>query len=146
MVNGGGFWNRAAILPSENPVASGLQSDDIAGLEFPIPGRVDLDHGRALAGRQGDFRALDRAERPDTPYRALKRTAASRADLHVMATDEQFRCAGSRTVRRDIERLAAEPHAAVADIHRQHNRLADEAVHESGGGMVIDLTRRADLL
>src|SRR5882762_544907 len=38
------------------------------------------------------------------------------------------------------------PDAAVADIHRQHDRLADEAVLESGGGMVIDLTRRADLL
>src|SRR5712691_10638351 len=127
MVNGGGaFGIGRLILPSENPVASGLQSDDIAGLEFPIPGRVDLNHGRALAGRQGDFRALDRAKRSDTLYRALKRTAASRADLHVMATDEQFRCAGSSAVGRDIQRLAAEPDAAVADIRSEERRVGKE--------------------
>src|ERR1700687_2195724 len=100
------------VLRGENPVAPGLQADDIAGPDLSIPGRVDLNHG--LACRQGNFGALDRAEGPDLPDRALKRAAAGRPDLHVMAADEQFRRAASGAVRCDIQRLAAKPHAAVA--------------------------------
>ena len=46
----------------------------------------------------------------------------------------------------DIQRLAAEPHAAIADLDRQHDRFADETVHERGRRMVVDLAGRADLL
>ena len=63
-----------------------------------------------------------------------------------MAADEQFRCARPNAVRRDIQRLAAKPHATVANLHRQHDRFPDEAVHERGGRIVIDLAGRADLL
>src|ERR1700681_1898208 len=54
-----------SVLCGENPVAARLQSDNIAAVKFPIPGRVDLDHGGAFARAQSDFRALDRAERSD---------------------------------------------------------------------------------
>src|SRR6266702_1919371 len=77
------------ILSRENPVAAGLQGDDFAGLELPVPGGVDLDHGLALAA-QRDFRPLDRAERADMAHRALQRTRPGRADLHVVAADEQL--------------------------------------------------------
>ena len=63
-----------------------------------------------------------------------------------MTTDKQFRGAGGRAIHGDIERLAAEPHPAVANVYRQHDRFADEAVHECRCRMVIDLARRADLL
>ena len=77
-------------LGGKNPVAAGLQADDVAGLQFPVARRVDLDHGLALAARQRHFGPLDRAERADMPHRALERAAAGRADLHVVAADEQF--------------------------------------------------------
>jgi hypothetical protein len=38
-----------SFLRGKDPVAAGLQADDLAGLEFPVPGGVDLDHGLALA-------------------------------------------------------------------------------------------------
>src|SRR6266403_5426204 len=66
----------ASILRGKNAVAPGLQSDDIADLEFPVPGRIDLDHGFTPGRRQRDFGALDRAEGSDMPYRAVQRTAA----------------------------------------------------------------------
>ena len=78
------------VLGGKNPVAAGLQADDFAGLQFAVAGRVDLDHGLALAAGQCDFGALDRAEGPDMPHRALERAAAGRTDLHVVAADEQF--------------------------------------------------------
>lgn len=59
---------RRSVLRDENPVVPGLQSYDIADPQFPIPGRVDLDHG--LAPGQSDFGALNRAEGPDMPYLA----------------------------------------------------------------------------
>lgn len=37
------------LLRGENPVAPGLQSDDIAGPELPVPRGVDLEHGHTLA-------------------------------------------------------------------------------------------------
>src|SRR5260370_17160196 len=103
-------------MRGENAVAPGLQSDDIADLELPVPGRVDLDHGLTPGRRQRDFGALDRAEGSDMPHRAVQRTAARRPDLHVMAADEQFRCARANAVRRDIQRLAANPHAPAATL------------------------------
>src|SRR6266702_2512756 len=78
------------ILSRENPVAAGLQADDFAGLELPVPGGVDLDHGLALAARERDLRPLDRAERADMAHRALQRAGSRRPDLHVMAADEQL--------------------------------------------------------
>src|SRR5436190_2303389 len=134
------------VLRGENAVAPGLQSDDVADLKFPVAGRIDLNHGLTAGRRQGDFGALDRAEGSDMPHRAVERAAAGRPDLHVMAADEQFRCARPSAVRRDIQRLAAKPHATVANLHRQHDRFPDEAVHERGGRIVIDLAGRADLL
>ena len=80
----------ATIRGGKNTVAAGLQADGIAGLQFPVAGRVDLDHGLALAAAQRDFGALDRAEGADMADRALERAAAGRPDLHVMAADEQF--------------------------------------------------------
>src|SRR5882724_13042732 len=115
------------VLRGKNAVAPGLQSDDVADLELPVPGRIDLDHGLTPGRRQRDFGALDRAEGSDMPHRAVQRTAAGRPDLHVVAADEQFRCAGSNAVWRDIQRLAAKPHATVANHHRQHDRFTDEA-------------------
>ena len=56
-----------------------------------------------------------------------------------------FDGAGSHAVGSDIERPAAEPHRAAADLHRQHDGFADEAVHEGGRGIVVDIARRADL-
>src|ERR1700694_2063839 len=132
------------LLCGEKPVAPGLQPDDIAGSDLPIPGRIDLDHRPTC--RQGNFGPLDRAECPDMPYRTLERTAAGRPDLHVMARNEQFRRPARPAVRPDIHRLATKPHAAVADIHRQHDRFADEAVDECGCRIVVDLAGRADLL
>jgi len=38
----------ASILCRKNPVATGLQADDFAGSELPVPRRVDLDQGFAL--------------------------------------------------------------------------------------------------
>ena len=78
------------LLRGKNPVAPGLQSDDIAGLKFPVPGRIDLDHRGTPVLGQGNFGPLDRPEGPDTPHRAFQRAAAGRSDLHVMAADKQF--------------------------------------------------------
>src|SRR3954453_20885350 len=78
------------ILRSKYPVSARLQADDLAGLQFPIAGGVDLDHGLALAARERDFRALDRAERTDMAHRALQRAGSRRTDLHVVAADKQF--------------------------------------------------------
>ena len=78
--------------------------------------------------------------------RALQRAAAGGADLHVVAADEQLCRARRVAIGGDVERLAAEPHAAVAHLHRQHDGLADEAVHEGGRRIVVDLAGRADLL
>src|SRR6476661_5929790 len=61
---------RKLILGRENPIAARLQADDLAGLEFPVPRRVDLDHGLALAARERDLRPLDRAEGADMAHRA----------------------------------------------------------------------------
>src|SRR3981189_2824919 len=47
-----GLRPTASILGRKYPVAPGLQADDLAGLEFPVPGGVDLDHGLALAARE----------------------------------------------------------------------------------------------
>src|SRR5262245_2145843 len=80
----------ASVLGRENPVPAGLQADDFAGLQFPVAGGVDLDHGLALAARERDLRPLDRAERADMTHRALQRAGSRRADLHVMAAHEQF--------------------------------------------------------
>src|SRR6266487_3140898 len=58
-----GMTTSSSILGGKNPIAAGLQADDFAGLELPVPGGVDLDHGLALAARERDLRPLDRAER-----------------------------------------------------------------------------------
>src|SRR5438034_1638851 len=92
-----------SVLPGENPVAPGLQPDDVADLKFPVAGRIDLDHGLTPGRRQRHFGALDRAEGSDMAHRAVERAAAGRPDLHVMAADEQFRCARPNAVRRDIQ-------------------------------------------
>ena len=76
------------VLSRKYPVPTGLQPDQIPGLQLPVPGRVDLDHG--LAARQRDLGALDRTEGADMADRTLERTAAGRPDLHVMAAHEQF--------------------------------------------------------
>ena len=78
-------------------------------------------------------------------HRALQRAGSGRPDLHVVAADEQFRGAGGRAVGGDIERPAAKPHRAAADLHRQHDGFADEAVHEGGRGIVVNISRRPDL-
>jgi hypothetical protein len=59
----GGIWPRSSslqfefaacqgvhisILRGKNPVAAGLQADDIACLQSPVAGRIDLDDGLAL--------------------------------------------------------------------------------------------------
>src|SRR5215218_3314639 len=133
------------FLRGKDPVAPGLQADDLAGLEFTVPGGVDLDHGLALAARERDLRPLDRAERADMAYRALQRAGSGRPDLHVVATDEKLRGARGRAIGGDVERPAPEPHRAAGNLHRQHDGFADEAVHEGGGGIVIDIAGRADL-
>src|SRR5882757_8497354 len=79
-----------SIPGGENPVATGLQSDGFAGLEFPVAGCVDLDHGLALAAAERDFGSLDRTKGADVTDRALERAAAGRPDLHVMAPNEQL--------------------------------------------------------
>src|SRR5690242_3023251 len=79
-----------SLVGSKDPVAAGLQADDLAGLEFPVPRGVDLDHGLVLTARERHLRPLDRAERPDMAYRALQRTGSRRPDLHVVAPDEQL--------------------------------------------------------
>src|SRR3954451_4571988 len=132
------------VLGGKDPVAAGLPADDLAGLEFPVAGGVDLDHGIALAARERDLRPLDRAERTDMAHRALQRAGSGRPDLHVVAADEQFLGAGGRAIGGDSERRAAEPHRAAGDLHRQHDGFADEAMHEGGGGIVIDIAGRAD--
>src|ERR1700682_774364 len=124
MVNGGADlsvipgrapeWQPRLILLGENPPPPGLQSDDIADLKLAVPGRIDLDHGLTFGRRQGDFGTLDRAEGSDASHRAVKRAAAGRPDLHVMAADEQFRCAGRRTIDLDIQRLSPQADAARA--------------------------------
>src|SRR5215216_4809253 len=86
----GAILARTLYLRGKDPVAAGLQADNLAGLEFPVPGRVDLDHGLALAARQRDLGPLDRPERADMAYRALQRPGSRRPDLHVMAAHEQF--------------------------------------------------------
>src|SRR5437762_8023623 len=83
-----GYGSTESILGGKDPVTAGLQADDLAGLEFPIPGGVDLDHGLALATRERDLRPLDRAERPDMAHRAPQRAGSPRPDLHVVAADE----------------------------------------------------------
>src|SRR5882672_1006400 len=85
-----GMTTSSSIPGGKDPVAAGLQADDLAGLEFPVPGGVDLDHGLALAARERDLRPLDRAERADMAHRALQRAGSRRPDLHVVAADEQF--------------------------------------------------------
>src|SRR3954453_15842714 len=85
-----GYGATESILGGKDPVAAGLQADDLAGLEFPVPGGIDLDHGLALAARERDFRPLDRAERADMAHRALKRAGSRRPDLHVVTADEQL--------------------------------------------------------
>src|SRR5258708_27015347 len=114
-------------MRGENAVAPGLQSDDIADLELPVPGRVDLDHGLTPGRRQRDFGALDRAEGSDMPHRAVQRTAAGRPDLHVLAAYQQFQCAGSNAVWRAVPPLAAKPRTTVANLHRQPDRLTAQA-------------------
>src|SRR5438105_2141354 len=79
-----------SILRGKDPVAAGLQADDFAGLEFPVPGGVDLNHGLALTGRERNFRPLDRTERADMAHGALQRAGSGRPDLHVVAADEQL--------------------------------------------------------
>ena len=123
MVNG-----KLLVPRGENPVATGSQSDQIAGPQLPISRRVDFDHDPVRG--QGDLGALDRTERPDPLHRALQCAAARRPDLHVVAADKQSRSAGRGAIDRDIERFAAEPYPTIAHIHRQDDRLADEAVHE----------------
>ena len=70
---------------------------------------------------------------------ALQCAGAGRADLHVMAADEQPGSARTRTVGREGELLAAEPHGAIGDLHRQLDQFADEAMHERAGRAVIDV-------
>ena len=77
-------------MGGKNPIAAGLQADDLAGLEFPVPRGVDLDHGLALTARERDFSPLDRAERADMADRTLQRAGSCGPDLHVVASDEQF--------------------------------------------------------
>ena len=86
----GHYGATESLLGGKDPVAAGLQADDLAGLEFPVPRGVDLNHGIALAARERDLRPLDRAERTDMAHRALQRTGPGRPDLHVMTPDEQF--------------------------------------------------------
>src|SRR5215471_21158286 len=100
----------------ENPVAAGRQADDIADAELVVPGRVDLDRGLPL--RQLDFGSLNWAEGADMGDRALEGAAAGRAELHVMTTDEKPRRTGRHAVRGNVERLAIQPHRAVAHLHR----------------------------
>jgi len=52
----------------------------------------------------------------------LQRTAASRTICMSWRRTNNFDAPDSSAVRRDIQRLAAEPDAAVADIHLQHDR------------------------
>src|SRR6266478_6676777 len=68
----------SSILRGENPIAAGRQPHDIADLEFPVPGRVDLDRGRRL--RQLDFGALDRAEASDMRDLGIERTVTGQPD------------------------------------------------------------------
>src|SRR6187402_3533560 len=86
----GAILPRTLILRGKDPVAAGLQADDLAGLEFPVPGGVDLDHGLALAARERDLRPLNRAERTDMAHRALQRAGSHRPDLHIVTADEQL--------------------------------------------------------
>src|ERR1700712_3269480 len=85
IANAGDYWipafasmtavrGGASILRGKDPVAAGLQADDFAGLQFPVAGRVDLDHGLALAARERNLGPLDRAERADMAHRAFQRT------------------------------------------------------------------------
>src|SRR5204863_5198215 len=57
--------NDSSILGGKNTVTARLQPDGFAGLQFPVAGRVDLDHGLAFAAAQRDLGALDRAEAAD---------------------------------------------------------------------------------
>src|SRR5439155_10737160 len=90
--------SKTLFLGGKDPVAPGLQADDLAGLEFPVPGGIDLDHGLALAARERDLRPLNRAERADMAHRALQRAGSRRPDLHVVAADEQLCAAGGRAI------------------------------------------------
>ena len=63
-----------SILTGKNPVAAGVQADDIAGLQLAVARRVDVDDGCALTRRGCYFGTLDRAEATDMPCRARART------------------------------------------------------------------------
>src|SRR5437868_2503309 len=63
-----------------------------------------------------------------------------------MAADKQLRRARWRSLGFDLQGLVAELDPTVTDINRQHDRLADETVHEGGGRIIVDIARRADLL
>src|ERR1700676_1724660 len=98
--------SRNDTLGRENPVAPGLQSDEIPGPELAVPRGVDLDHG--LTAGQCDFGALNRAEGPDMPCRTLRRAAPGGPDLHVMTANKQFRWAAGCAIDFEVYRLAAE--------------------------------------
>ncbi len=53
---------------------------------------------------------------------------------------------GARALRIEIDLLAADGDMTAADIDRQHDRLADEGMNESGRRVVVDFLGRADLL
>ena len=79
------------ILRGENPVAAGMQADDVTGSEVAVPRRVDLDHGIAVAGRVSvTIGALCRTECADMGDRTFQQPAADRPDLRVVASDEQL--------------------------------------------------------
>src|ERR1043166_7601872 len=93
-IRGDDDWVRrfryASLLRRKNPVPLRVQADQVAGAEFAVARTVDLDQRGPAAGRQRHLGALGWPQRAPPFHRALQEAAADRADLHVVAADEQF--------------------------------------------------------
>src|SRR6185437_16654096 len=136
---------RRSVGRGEDPVATRLQADNIPRLQRSVARRVNLDHRLALAAAKRNLGPLDRTETPDVADRTFERAAARGADLHIVTPDEQFRGTMECTVGSDVQRAAVEAYRAIAHVHRQHDRFANEAMYECRCRMVVDLAGRANL-
>src|ERR1041385_8382961 len=79
-----------SLLRRKDPVPPRVQADQVAAAEFAVARAIDLDQCGPVAGRQRHLGALGWPQRAHAFHRALQYAAADRADLHVVAADEQF--------------------------------------------------------